>query len=303
MSKFTSGGSLSLTMAGPTTDYGYTSFGSSVTTPGYVTEAVAAGSTCSSDGTCSYTFTHTIPATAKGTYAIGIEGRLPITLLPGTTQTVTTNYGGTNQVVYFSVDGSTVAPRRTVVAMANCNNCHGYLEVHGDLRNNVTYCVLCHNPSNTDASTRATATNPADKAAPAQGINFPLMIHSIHTGDKLAAAGMSFVIVGFGGSHNDFSDVRYPAMLNGTPGDTANCAMCHVNGSEAVLPVGKNNVIDPAGLLSPAGATTSACTACHFDTPSMAHAVINTDPKFGESCTVCHALGAAFDVIAEHAGK
>src|ERR1039458_8017034 len=43
MSKFTNGGSLSLTMAGPTTDYGYTSFGANVTTPGYVTEAVAAG--------------------------------------------------------------------------------------------------------------------------------------------------------------------------------------------------------------------------------------------------------------------
>jgi OmcA/MtrC family decaheme c-type cytochrome len=303
MSSFTSGGVLSLTMAGPTTDYGYTSFGSNVTTPGYVTESVAAATTCTSDGTCSYTFTHTIPATAKGTYAIGIEGRLSITLLPGTTQAVTTNYGGTNQVIYFPVDGSTVAPRRTVVAMANCNNCHGYLEVHGDLRNNVTYCVFCHNPSDTDAATRATATNPADKAAPAQGINFALMVHSIHSEEKLAAAGLSFVIVGFGGSHNDFSDMHYPAMLNGTVGDTANCAMCHVNGSEAVLPVGKNNVIDPAGLLSPVGATTSACTACHFDTASMVHAVINTSPQFGESCTVCHAAGAAFDVTAEHAGK
>ena len=34
-------GSLSLTMAGPTSDYGYTSFGCDVTTtPGYVTESV-----------------------------------------------------------------------------------------------------------------------------------------------------------------------------------------------------------------------------------------------------------------------
>jgi hypothetical protein len=36
MSTFKSGGSLSLTMAGPTSDCGYTSFGSDVTTPGYV---------------------------------------------------------------------------------------------------------------------------------------------------------------------------------------------------------------------------------------------------------------------------
>jgi hypothetical protein len=79
--------------------------------------------------------------------------------------------------------------------------------------------------------------------------------------------------------------------------------MCHVNSSEAVFPIGKNPVLDPQGLLSPAPATTAACTACHFDTPSFAHAVINTDPKFGESCTVCHASSAAFSVIAEHAGK
>ena len=77
------------------------------------------------------------------------------------------NYAGKNQVIYFSVDGSTVTPRRTVVALSNCNNCHTNLELHGSLRNNTEYCVLCHNPSDTDASTRATATNAADKAAPA----------------------------------------------------------------------------------------------------------------------------------------
>src|SRR5205823_3427528 len=41
MTAFKSGsGSLSLTMAGSTADYGYTSFGSDVTTPGYVAESV-----------------------------------------------------------------------------------------------------------------------------------------------------------------------------------------------------------------------------------------------------------------------
>ena len=42
---FPTGGTLSLTMAGPTTDYGSTSFGADVTTtPGYVTESVTASS-------------------------------------------------------------------------------------------------------------------------------------------------------------------------------------------------------------------------------------------------------------------
>jgi OmcA/MtrC family decaheme c-type cytochrome len=303
LSSFTTGSnSLSLTMAGPTTDYGYTSFGSDVTTPGYVTET-ASGATCGADGSCLYTFTHAVPAKATGTYAIGIEGRLSVTLLAGTTSAVTTNYGGVNQVIYFSVDGSAVAPRRTVVAMANCNACHSYLEVHGSLRNNVTYCVLCHNPSNTDVSVRSTATVAAQQLLPPQAINFPLMVHKIHTGVNLPTLGASYTIIGHGGSVNDFTTTRYPAMgPTGAVQDLAECYMCHTGGSEAVLPIGKNAVTDPQGLLNPSPATTSACTACHLDTGSFAHAVINTSAQFGESCAVCHGKGAAYDATAMHAG-
>ena len=103
-------------MAGPTSDFGYTSFGSDVTTPGYVTESATSAS-CTTDGTCVYTFTHAVPAKASGTYTIGIEGRISITLLPGTTAQVTTNYAGANQVIYFSVDGSPVTPRRTGISL------------------------------------------------------------------------------------------------------------------------------------------------------------------------------------------
>ena len=304
MSKFaTSPASLSLTMAGPTSDYGYTSFGSDVTTPGYVTESVAATASCGSDGTCTYTFSHAVPAKATGTYTVGIEGRLSATLLAGTVIQMTTNYGGKNQVIYFSVDGTPVQPRRAVVALSNCNNCHAYLELHGSLRNNTEYCVLCHNPSNTDASTRASATNPADKAAPPQGINFAMMVHKIHTGVNLATFGATYIIVGFGGSHNDFSGVRFPAMgPTGAVQDTAECYVCHANGSESVLPIGKNPVTDPQGLLNPAPATTSACTACHLNQSALAHAASNTDPKFGESCDICHGTNGQFSATQVHAG-
>jgi OmcA/MtrC family decaheme c-type cytochrome len=319
MSSFTTGSnSLSLTMAGPSSDYGYTSFGSDTTsTPGYVTES-ATSATCSGSGTCVYTFTHAVPAKATGTYAIGIEGRLSITLLPGTTSATTTNYGGVNQVIYFSVDGSAVTPRRTVVAMANCNACHSYLEVHGDLRNNVTYCPICHNPSNTDASTRSSATVKAQQSLPPQGINFAMMIHKIHTGANLEANfNQDYIIVGHGGSENDFgaayasvpssipnTGVRYPAMgPSGSVADTAECYMCHANGSEAVLPIGKNPVTDPQGLLNPSPTTTSACTACHLNTGAFAHAVTQTDPKLGESCDVCHGTGAPFSATQVHAGQ
>jgi OmcA/MtrC family decaheme c-type cytochrome len=216
------------------------------------------------------------------------------------------------------VDGSAVTARRSVVTLSNCNNCHAFLEVHGSLRNNTEYCVFCHNPSNTDASTRAMAVNPADKAAPPQGINFTMMVHKIHTGLNLKNNfGKDYVIVGFGGSHNSFgvafapvpasipnTGVRFPAMgPTGAVQDTTLCYVCHANGSEAVLPIGKNAVADPQGILSPAPATTSTCTACHLNQSALAHASANTDPKFGESCDVCHATGAAFDAIQVHAGR
>ena len=305
MAQLTGGSNrLALVMAGPTTDYGYTSFGSDVITPGYVSENPVPTAKCANDGTCTYTFTHAIPAKATGTYAIGIEARRGSTLLAGTTQQMTSEYGAINKVSYFSVDGSKVAPRRTVVDINKCNGCHSFLSLHGENRNQIEMCVLCHNPSENDSSTRSAATVASDKALPPQSVNFALMIHKIHTGEGLQAFNQTYIIVGFGGSHNDFSDVRYPAMTptGGVP-DTAKCYMCHVNNSEATFPIGKNNVLDPQGRISPVAATTSACTACHLKLSTLAHALLQTDPKFGESCDVCHAIGAEFDVDKMHAGK
>jgi OmcA/MtrC family decaheme c-type cytochrome len=300
----TSPNRIGLVLAGPTTDYGFTSFGSDVTTAGYVSENPVNTGSCSSDGTCTYTFTHAIPATATGTFAIGIEGRRSLTLLPGTTQQTTTQYGATNKVFYFSVDGSTVKPRRTVVAISKCNSCHAALSLHGENRNQIEQCVLCHNSGETDKGNRVNATVAADKAAPPQAIQFAYMIHRIHTGEKMVEDGASYTIVGFGGSHNDFSDVRYPVFSNaGSVGDTAKCTMCHVNSSEDSFPTGKAAMVNPQGLINPEPVTTAACNGCHVTTPYLAHAVSQTDPKLGESCDVCHSGGADFDAIKEHAGK
>jgi OmcA/MtrC family decaheme c-type cytochrome len=295
---------IALVMAGPTMDYGYTSFGSDVTTPGYVSENPATAAKCDNSGTCTYTFTHSIPAAAKGTFAIGIEGRRAITLLPNTAQQQTSEYGAINKVTYFAVDGSKVAPRRQVVDIAKCNGCHVNLSLHGENRNQIEMCVLCHNPSENDASVRGSAVVASDKTQPNQSVNFALMIHKIHTGEQMQQFNRTYVIVGFGGSHNDFSDVRYPVMgPTGSVADTAKCDMCHVNSSEANFPIGKNAVLDTQGPMSPVAATTSACTACHQNISALAHAVAQTDPKFGESCDVCHATGAEFDVAKVHAGQ
>ena len=293
-------GSLSFTMAGPTSDYGYTSFGSDVSTPGYVTES-ALKSSCDANGSCTYTFQHPVPASAKGTYAIGVEARRAETILPGTTTEMSVTYGAKNQVVYFSVDGSPVSARRTVVSIANCNQCHVALSEHGSLRNQTEYCVLCHNPSNTDALTRANAQNPADQASPPQGIALPLMVHRIHFGQNMVAKGASYAIVGFNGSHNDFSTIRYaPMSPQGSPGDTRNCAICHVDGSEANLPTGLNAVVNPQGFINPEEATAAACSGCHVTQGEASHFLANTTP-LGESCAVCHSSGASFAVNQVHA--
>jgi len=162
---------------------------------------------------------------------------------------------------------------------------------------------MCHNPSNTDASTRAAATVAADKALPPQGINFNLLVHRIHFGPNAAADGARnpYIVVGFGGSHNDFSTTLYPPLSPaGAPGDTRNCSMCHINGSEQTLPLAKNQVIDPQGWINPNQAIAGACSGCHTSESESSHFLANTT-SLGESCTVCHSAGAAFAVDLVHA--
>jgi OmcA/MtrC family decaheme c-type cytochrome len=278
----TSPNKISFILTGPTTDYGNTTF-AGVTSPGYVSEAAAALSKCGQDGTCTYTFTHAIPADAKGSFAIGVEARRALMVLPGTVKQVSTQYGVDNKVMYFSVDGSPMVKRRQVVDTAKCNQCHVRLSLHGENRNQAEYCVLCHNPKNTSGTVSS--------------INFGVMVHSIHFGENLKAAGATYKI-----GNADFSEVRYPAFSNnGRPGDTTNCQMCHLPGTEAVFPIGLNTVKDPGALMDPAPATTAACAACHVTRSNMAHMAAQTDPKFGESCDVCHGVNADYSVLKEHA--
>jgi OmcA/MtrC family decaheme c-type cytochrome len=290
---------IQFTMAGPTSDYGYTSFGSDVTTPGIVGEDGTMG-TCDSSGNCTYTFQHAIPANATGTYGIGVESeRL---------ENVLTTYDGTQQIEsgtpnsfnYFSVDGSPVAPRRTVVTEASCNRCHVQLSLHGNRRKDPQLCEMCHNASLTDSATRAMSTVPAILNGPAQSLNFNFMVHRIHSGVNLAADGASYAMVSHNGRVVDFSNTLYPAMSpTGSTSYTQNCSMCHVNGSEQNLPTGLNAVINPQYWINPVQPVSGSCAGCHASKAEASHFLANTD-SLGESCTVCHAAGAQFAVDAVH---
>jgi OmcA/MtrC family decaheme c-type cytochrome len=294
---------LTLTMAGPTTDYGYTSFGADITTtPGYDSENALTASSCDNTGTCTYSFTHAVPAKATGSYVIGVEARRTETLLPNTTSSTAVTYSAVNKVIYFSVDGSTVAPRRAVVATANCQRCHTeFTTIHGSLRNQTEYCVICHNPSNTDFTQRPSATVVAQRSLPNQGIDFNLLVHRIHTGVNLPPQGASYTVIGYGGSINDFTGTLYPAEgATANFGDTRNCEMCHNAGTEQNLPLGLNPTTSPQGYINPAPAITAACTGCHASQPDASHFLANSD-SLGEACTVCHSATAQYSIGSVHA--
>jgi len=262
-------------LTGPASDYSFNSL---------VTED-ARTATGTADGIYFWTFESPIPADAKGTYAIGVEARQLVTLLPGTEKEIKDVRDlAFNDVIYFSVDGNPVEPRRTTVALSvktpgapdrGCNACHASLGLHGGNRNNPEYCVFCHTP---------TTVAPEDEGG--ESVNFALMVHKIHTGEELAR---DYTV----GSH-EFKHVRFP-------GDRRRCDWCHVGGSQQ-LPLSTKllPVQDPKGLLNPVGATTSACTACHGEVYAASHALANTT-QLGESCAACHKPGADFSVDRVHA--
>jgi|CZKS01.1.fsa_nt_gi OmcA/MtrC family decaheme c-type cytochrome len=235
--------------------------------------------------TYAYTFQYQIPKDATGTWTIGIEGAKTYTLNAGTDQQMTQNQGGVNKLVSFSVDGSPMQPRRTVVSLQNCNSCHSTLSVHGGNRNQIEMCVLCHNPNATDSSMRPASKNPP------QAIDFRTMVHKIHTGKNLTS---DYTIYGYQGSVNNFNIVTFP-------GDRRDCATCHVNGSEE-LPLSPNllPVTTPRDYLTTTPPATAACLSCHTLKSTAAHALSNIT-ALGESCEACHGPNAEFSVDRVHA--
>jgi OmcA/MtrC family decaheme c-type cytochrome len=299
-------GRLFAVMAGPTTDYGYTNFGTGVTSAGYFSEDIANGNgTCDQSGNCSYTFNRIVPADAKGTFTVGLEGRRTVTINPGTNKQRVVQYGAKNVVAHFSVDGSAVVARRQVVSNEKCNACHDFLSLHGQNRNQIEQCVLCHNPGETDKAVRPVAQTPAERAKPAASIDFAYMVHRIHTGKELVPQGAGYTILGRGGAVYDYTHVGYPAFSpSGAVGDTRNCAMCHVNGSENILPSGKVPVEHPQSPVNPLPRVTAACTGCHASMPTLAHAVNNTAMIGGkpvEACATCHGPNSHYSVVRAHA--
>ena len=277
-------GRLAVTLAGPTTDYGTGIKGTG--TNGYYQDNLTATSLTGSTGTYTYTFSQAIPADAKGTWTFAVEGRTDEKLLEGTQKERIVEVNIPNDVKYFSTDGSAIVPRRVIVQTATCNNCHYRLALHGQNRNEINNCVICHNPAMTDAARRPAA------MAPTESISLASMIHRIHTG---AEQPRDFTVYGFGNRANNFNDVEFPP-----PALVSNCNMCHSGNSQNVPAKGTLPVSDPRGYITSAGTTTAACLACHASKDAASHALANTT-TLGESCAACHGPNAEFAVSKIHA--
>ena len=132
--------------------------------------------------------------------------------------------------------------RRAVVERARCQACHLDLNLHGGLRHNPDYCLMCHTPDGTDWSRRPKGPDgnvnlatvyPDGRIGTYDGleersIHFKVMIHRIHTGAGQGTAridlGAPQVVYGFGGAALLYDEVRFPGPLQ-------TCTACHLDGT------------------------------------------------------------------------
>jgi OmcA/MtrC family decaheme c-type cytochrome len=274
-----------------------------------------------SQGIFQYTFpaASAIPTTATGSYTVGLEGFI-------TPTGSTVRYAAFNPTLAFAVTDATAQPRRQVVDVQRCNNCHNDLGLHGGARKNPQYCVLCHNTSGVnDRLPRFEVSGASPFSVTANPLDFRMMIHKIHTGENLTVkpywiGGSAGTATNPAGAPGDFSGVRYPQA-------TTNCEACHASNnwtlplvsqdiglyaastsltwtcSEPAASDTNNYCDDPFWTVTSTikiPPQTSVCTSCHDAPYVAAHAQLNTTPAGVEACATCHGPGADEDVAKFH---
>ncbi len=256
----------------------YTNTGSLRTPAQPISISALAGAQDNLDGTFTVASTVPIPAGVTGSGVVAIEGHPAVETVPGS-GTYNLRVPVTGEVKSFIITGNAVQNRRTVVNVANCNQCHGLLSLHGSNRNNnPQLCVICHNADVTDINVRPVPGPGVDGKAE-EAIDFKYMIHSIHAG---AAAEHGFrtngiVVYGFRGSVNDFSHVRLPSgdlnMRNCTGCHTPPIGLPNANALPTTINTGSNKSSPNDDVnITP---TASVCSSCHDDTASKTHMTAN----------------------------
>jgi len=272
--------------------------------------ACGGASTDNLDGTYTVTSPVALPATVSGSLAAGLEGH-PWKDLNGDGMTsFSERIAVTNAIGYEGIDAAPAMPRRSVVDIVKCDDCHNRLSVHGSNRTgNPEVCATCHNPNATDINRRAGQCL-ADLGADDTPIDMKYMVHALHASGY---TGVSYDVCGFGNSTNVF-DFVYPGRLN-------NCEGCHVEGG--YYPVDGTVVLGTtvdvgADVASPTDDTvispnTAVCSTCHTSALAAEHmrqnggdfaatkAADSTLISAGvETCGLCHGPGRLADVKEVH---
>ncbi len=228
----------------------------------------------------SYTFSAAVPMGATGSYSVGYEGRVLVTLDNGSE----VRDAAENTITAVAVTDSTPKARRHVVDDAKCEACHSNLSLHGDNRKNANeYCQTCHMPGATDEEVRTSGTD--------ESIHFKYMIHKIHRGEELENG---FLVYGYRSSIHDYSEVTFP-------GDLRDCETCHLPNTYTLpTPAGALPTVSPSTPIELMPPMTASCLSCHDGDSAAAHAAANTS-SIGESCTTCHGDGKTYAVLKVHA--
>ena len=199
------------------------------------TESASAGTfTDNLDGTYTYTFAQNLtdyPAApvfdATKTHRLGVEIR--------TNRVLPENIPANNAPYDFVPAGGSPTFTRLIVNNATCNACHDNLELHGEARFDVEYCVTCHNPYSIDPDTAAEEWGGT--------VDMKQMIHKIHAGVNLT---FGYAVIGYGGSLHDYSDIHFPQ-------DLRNCSTCHQESDPTVPQAGNWKEVQ----------NRASCGSCH----------------------------------------
>lgn len=254
------------------------------TTDGKQTDAalLAAQLVYHTDGYYTYSFKTDITKVAQTNGVVfepGLTHRVAIQLsyknAAGATVLVNPYYDFTIDTNGNSIPVTDAAKTRKMTDVASCNGCHQKLALHGGGRVDTQFCVMCHNPGTTDANS-------------GNVLNLATMVHKIHAGKRLMAAGEDYTIWGYQNSKNSYADVGFPQ-------DLRNCTVCH-SGANPKTPQGDNWKSKP---------TKQACLTCHASQPGSTweslHKVVAV-VRYGAAaqatalqnsdCADCHKVGS-----------
>lgn len=234
-----------------------------------------------------YTFTKPLPADAQGTYSFTIEARRDVVLVdkPEGETDIAVTESAFNPIFLVAVTGNQVVQRRQIVDQNKCLACHDTLSFHGGQRNNVDYCVVCHNPKVSDIARRP------EGVGGGESISMGYMIHKIHKGHELSNG---YTVYGFGNVAHDYSHVIFP-------GDQRACSSCHITAMPS-LPLNPEvaaiDFVNKEGkqvLIPPA---TANCMSCHDSPEAVDHASKYNQGM--ETCFACHGAGQFMDIAKFH---